>query len=223
MRREDAKIEVLFDLEKTMAGEYLKKFAYPWEVLKGLGELIVELGQSLPQEEYQRVGENIWIHKSVVIPPTVCLTGPMIVGEGSELRHCAYFRGNVLVGKNAVVGNSCEVKNSIIFDGAQTPHYNYIGDSIIGYKSHLGASSLTSNVKSDKALVKIHFEDGDVETGMKKVGAIVGDGTEVGCGSILNPGTIIGKNANIYPLSSVRGCVDANCIYKCQGEIVNKR
>ena len=139
------------------------------------------------------------------------------------MRHCAYFRGNVLVGKNAVVGNSCEVKNSIIFDGAQTPHYNYIGDSIIGYKSHLGASSLTSNVKSDKALVKIHFEDGDVETGMKKVGAIVGDGTEVGCGSILNPGTIIGKNANIYPLSSVRGCVDANCIYKCQGEIVNKR
>ena len=168
MRREDAKVEVLFDLEKTMAGEYLKKFTYPWEALKGLGELIVQLGQSLPQEEYQRVGENIWIHKSVVIPPTVCLTGPMIVGEGSELRHCAYFRGNVLVGKNAVVGNSCEVKNSIIFDGAQTPHYNYIGDSIIGYKSHLGASSLTSNVKSDKALVKIHFEDGDVETGMKK-------------------------------------------------------
>lgn len=223
MDRIDTKIAKLFDPEHTIAKGYLKQFKYPWETLAGLGDYILLLGDTLPREEYRQIGEDIWIHRTVEIPATVSLSGPLIICKNAEIRHCAFFRGKVIVGEGAVIGNSCELKNSIVFDKAQIPHYNYIGDSIIGYKSHMGASSLTSNLKSDKTFIVIHCADGEIETGIKKIGAMIGDGVEVGCGSILNPGTIIGKNSNIYPLSNVRGCVDAGSIYKKQGEIVKKR
>lgn len=222
MKKLETKIAKLYTLSNTIAEEYLKKFKYPWEALEGLGKFIVELGNTLNPNEYRKIGNNVWIHNSVRIPPTVCLAGPLIICENAEIRHCAFFRGKVIVGAGAVIGNSCELKNSIIFNEAQIPHYNYIGDSITGYKSHLGASSLTSNLKSDKTNISIHCTDGDIETGLKKIGAMVGDNVEVGCGSVLNPGTVIGKDSNIYPLSSVRGCVDAKSIYKCQGEVIKK-
>lgn len=216
------RLRELFDMEKTLAGRYLEQYTYPWEVLPHIGEIIKELGKTLDLEEYEHIGEDIWIHKTVKVPPTASLKGPAILGRDVEIRPGAFIRGNVLVGEGSVVGNSTELKNVILFDNVQVPHYNYVGDSILGYKSHMGASSLTSNVKSDKTLVNVHGEDGDIETGLKKFGAAVADFVEVGCGSVLNPGTIVGSHSNIYPLSSVRGCINSHSIYKKEGVIVEK-
>ncbi len=222
MKKEEMRLKELFDMEKTMAGRYLEQYTYPWEVLPHIGEIIKELGKTLDLKEYDHIGEDIWIHKTVKVPPTASLKGPAIFGRDVEIRPGAFIRGNVLVGEGSVVGNSTELKNVILFDNVQVPHYNYVGDSILGYKSHMGASSLTSNVKSDKTLVKVHGEDGDIETGLKKFGAAVADFVEVGCGSVLNPGTIVGSHSNIYPLSSVRGCINSHSIYKKEGVIVEK-
>jgi len=222
MKKEEARICSLFDLEHTIAKELFVRHEYPWEVLDDIGNFILELGPTLPQDIYIKVAENVWIHKDVAAYDNVSITGPAIIDEGSEIRPSAFIRGNVIIGKNCVVGNSCEYKNCVLFDDVQTPHYNYIGDSILGYKSHTGAASLTSNVKSDKQPVKLHFEDEDVETGRKKVGAMIGDHVEVGCGAVLNPGTVLGRNVNIYPLTSVRGTVTENHIVKNNGEIVAK-
>ncbi|MEG0688443.1 MAG: UDP-N-acetylglucosamine pyrophosphorylase [Hungatella sp.] len=223
MKKEQMTIKNLYDTKHSIAGRLMEHYTYPWEILPHIGEMIEAISGMLPENDYNKVGKSIWIHKSVKMPPTSCLQGPAIICEGAEIRTCAFIRGNVIVGAKAVVGNSTELKNVILFDGVQVPHYNYVGDSILGYKSHMGASSLTSNVKSDKTLVKVHAEDGIIETGLKKFGAMLGDQVEVGCGSVLNPGTIIGSNSNIYPLSSVRGCVEANSIYKKEGEIVVKK
>ena len=218
---EQLKIQELYsDLSKTMAKELLESKIYPWEVLPEISAFLVKLGNAL--SEYEKRGEDVWIAKSAKVAPTAYIHGPAIIGKEAEVRHCAFIRGNALVGEGAVVGNSTELKNVILFDKVQVPHYNYVGDSILGYRAHMGAGSITSNVKSDKLLVKVHAEDGDIETGIKKFGAMLGDCVEVGCGSVLNPGTVIGRNCNIYPLSSVRGCVDENSIYKKQGEIAKK-
>ena len=220
---EQLKIKNLFNLDETIAKELLEKYEYPWEVLPKIGEYIIELGSKLPLDVYEKRGENIWIAKSASIAPTVELNGPAIIGENTEVRHCAYIRGNALVGNNVVLGNSAELKNVIFFNKAQTSHYNYVGDSIIGYKAHLAGGAITSNLKSDKTNVNVKFGDKKIETGLRKFGAMLGDEVEVGCGTILNPGTIIGKKSNIYPLSSVRGYVNENSIYKKQGEVVEKR
>lgn len=212
-------IQDLLDLSKTIAAPLFAGKTYPWEALAEIGDFILQLGPTLPAEEYEQRGENIWIARDAKIFDSAYIAGPCIIDHGAELRQCAFVRGNAIVGKNAVVGNSCELKNVVLFDNVQTPHFNYVGDSILGYKSHMGAASLTSNVKSDKKLVVVHTEDGDIETGLKKFGAMLSDHVEVGCGSILNPGTVIGRNTNVYPLSSVRGCVDADSIYKSKGEV----
>lgn len=219
---EALKTKNLYDLTHTKAAGLLEKTEYPWEALAEIGDLILELGASLPEERYEKRGDNVWIAKSARVAPTASITGPAIIGEETEVRHCAFIRGNALVGDGAVVGNSTELKNVIIFDGVQVPHYNYVGDSILGYKSHMGAGSITSNVKSDKMLVEIHTPEGNLYTGRKKIGALLGDFVEVGCGSVLNPGTVVGRNSNIYPLSSVRGFVPADSIYKKQGEVAEK-
>lgn len=219
---EELKIINLFDLTKSLAGDYLKGFTYPWEALAGIGAMLVRLGESLSAEEYEKRGENVWIAKDASVAPTACINGPAIIGKEAEVRHCAFIRGNALVGAGAVVGNSTELKNVILFDKVQVPHYNYVGDSILGYKAHMGAGSITSNVKSDKTLVVIHTGDGDIATGLKKMGAILGDQAEIGCGSVLNPGTIIGRETNVYPLSMVRGVIPAGSIYKKAGEIAGK-
>ncbi len=223
MKLSEMKTTKLYDLGCTMAGSLLEQFDYPWEALPHIGEYIIRLGATLPKKDYDNPHDGIWIHKTAKVAPTAGIIGPVIIGPCAEIRHCAFIRGKVLIGANAVVGNSSELKNVILFDNVQVPHYNYVGDSILGYKAHMGAGSITSNVKSDKKLVKVHAEDGDVEIGMKKFGAMIGDGVEVGCGSVLNPGTVIGANSNIYPLSSVRGCVAANSIYKKQGEVAEKQ
>ena len=215
------KITELYDLTHTLAGEYLSQFAYPWEALKGIKDMILTLGKTLG-EEYTEVSENVWVHKTATVAPTAFLGAPCIIGANTEVRHCAFVRGSALVGENCVVGNSVELKNVILFDNVQTPHYNYVGDSILGYKSHMGAGSITSNVKSDKTLVVIHGEE-EIPTGQKKVGALLGDFVEVGCNSVLNPGTVVGRNSSIYPLSCVRGVVPANSIYKASGKIAAKR
>lgn len=212
----------LFQDKDTIAWELLAKYEYPYEVLPHIGEYIVELGKSLPEDRFEKRGENIWIAKNAVLASTASINGPVIIDEGAEIRHCAFVRGNAIVGKGAVVGNSTELKNVILFDGVQVPHYNYVGDSILGYKSHMGAGSITSNVKSDKTLVEIRCNSGKVKTGLKKMGAVLGSFVEVGCGSILNPGTVVGSHTNVYPLSSVRGYIPANSIYKKQGEVVEK-
>lgn len=217
------KIKELYDLEQTMAKPLLVKFTYPWEVLPNIGAFIKELGATLNEEEYDKIGDDIWIAKSAKVAPSACLNGPCIVGKDAEVRHCAFVRGNALIGEGSVVGNSTELKNVIIFNRVQVPHYNYVGDSILGYKSHMGAGSITSNVKSDKTLVVIKGKDVSIETGMKKVGAMLGDYVEVGCNSVLNPGTVIGRNSNVYPTSMVRGVVPENSIFKKSGEIVEKR
>lgn len=222
MKKNDLAITKLYDLDRTIARPLLERFQYPWEALTEIGGFIKQLGETLPEAEYDHPQTDVWIHKTAKVAPTACLTAPLIVCEGAEIRHCAFIRGNAIVGAGAVVGNSTELKNVILFDGVQVPHYNYVGDSILGYKAHMGAGSITSNVKSDKCLVAVHTEEGDIETGRKKFGAMIGDLVEVGCGSILNPGTVIGREASIYPLSSVRGCVDANSIYKKAGEIALK-
>jgi len=222
MKKNQMTIKALYDTSKSIAGSMMEAYTYPWEVLPHIGEMVKILGAALPTEEYDCPGESIWIHKSVEVAVTATIKGPVIIGPKTEVRPGAFIRGNVLVGEGAVVGNSTELKNVILFDGVQVPHYNYVGDSILGYKAHTGAGAITSNVKSDKKLVKVHAEDGDIETGLKKFGAMLGDHVEVGCGSVLNPGTVIGPNSNVYPLSSVRGTVNPNSIYKREGVIVEK-
>ena len=219
---EDCKILNLYNLDETIAKVLIEKYTYPWEVLPHIEEFILELGKSLNKGEYEQIGENVWIHKSAKVYKSAYIGENCIICEGAEVRHCAFIRKNAIIGKNAVVGNSTELKNVILFNNVQVPHYNYVGDSILGYKSHMGAGSITSNVKSDKKLIVIKNGDEKIETGMKKIGAMLGDNVEVGCGSVLNPGTIIGKNTNIYPLSSVRGVVKTNSIYKNKSEIVTK-
>ena len=216
-------INDLFDLTHTQAGEYLKQFTYPWEALAGIGDFILELGARLDREEYEERAEHVWVHKSAKVFPSAYLGAPCIIGPGTEVRHCAFIRGNALVGAGCVVGNSVELKNVILFDGVQTPHYNYVGDSILGYKSHMGAGSITSNVKSDKTEVVVKTAQGALPTGTKKVGAMLGDRVEVGCNSVLNPGTVIGRNSSIYPVSCVRGTVPENSIYKDKDHIEAKR
>ena len=215
------RISELYDLTHTHAADYLKQFAYPWEALKGIKDMIVQLGETLG-DDYDMVAPQVWVHKTAKVAPTAYLGAPCIIGAGTEVRHCAFIRGAALVGENCVVGNSVELKNVILFDNVQTPHYNYVGDSILGYKSHMGAGSITSNVKSDKTLVVIHGDE-PMETGQKKVGAMLGDFVEIGCNSVLNPGTVIGRNSSVYPLSCVRGTVPANSIYKSGGVIVAKK
>ena len=213
----------LLDLSHTMAGAYLEGFTYPWEALEGIKEMILALGESLPAGEYDQVAPQVWVHKTATVAPTAYLGAPCIIGAETEVRHCAFIRGSALVGKKCVVGNSVELKNVILFDNVQTPHYNYVGDSILGYKSHMGAGSITSNVKSDKTLVTVKNGEERLETGRKKFGAILGDGVEVGCNSVLNPGTVLGRGASVYPTSCVRGCVPAGHIYKDKDHIVLRR
>lgn len=215
-------IKDLFDLTHTIAGDYLAGFTYPWEALAGIKELILELGPKLG-DEYEEVQPEVWVHKTANVFPSAYLGSPCIVGANTEVRHCAFVRGSAIIGENCVVGNSVELKNVILFDNVQTPHYNYVGDSILGYKSHMGAGSITSNIKSDKSLVVIKNGDEVVETGRKKVGAMLGDFVEVGCNSVMNPGTVIGRNSNVYPVSSVRGVVPADSIVKTGGVVVHKR
>ena len=216
-------IENLLDLNETIAAKLFDGKTYPWEVLPEIGAFIVELGKTLNAEEYDCVNENIWIAKSAKVAPTACVNGPAIIGKDAEVRHCAFIRGNAIVGEGAVVGNSTELKNVVLFNKVQVPHYNYVGDSVLGFKAHMGAGSICSNVKSDKKLVVVKYSDQAIETGIKKFGAMLGDNVEVGCGSVLNPGTVIGRNSNVYPLSPVRGCVPANHIYKSRTEVVEKQ
>ena len=220
---DNLKNEVLFShMDETIAAGIFEGKTYPWEVLADIGAFILELGKTLSADEYDRQGEDVWIARSARVFPTAYIHGPAIIGKNAEVRHCAFIRGNAIVGEDAVVGNSTELKNVLLFNKVQVPHYNYVGDSILGFKSHMGAGSITSNVKSDKTLVTITTEYGKVETGLKKMGAILGDEVEVGCNSVLNPGTIVGKHSNIYPLSMVRGYVAAESIYKKKGEIADK-
>ena len=213
----------LYDLTHTLAADYLRQFTYPWEALSGIKAMIAALGEALPESEYRQVSPQVWVHKTAAVAPTAYLGAPCIIGAGTEVRHCAFVRGSTLVGANCVVGNSVELKNVILFDNVQTPHYNYVGDSILGYRAHMGAGSITSNVKSDKTLVVVRSESEAVETGLKKMGAMLGDFVEVGCNSVLNPGTVIGRGSQIYPLSSVRGLVPANSIYKARGQVISRR
>lgn len=222
MKIKETKIRELYDLSHTIAGEYLEQYEFPWEILPHIGEIIRELGKKLPEEEYEYRDGDVWIHKSVKVAPTASITGPAIIGKDTEIRQCAFIRGSALVGEGAVVGNSTELKNVILFNKVQVPHYNYVGDSVLGYKAHMGAGSITSNVKSDKKLVVVKGDGEELETGLKKFGAMLGDEVEVGCGSVLNPGTVVGPHSNIYPLSSVRGVVPADSIFKNSKEIVKK-
>lgn len=220
---ERLKITSLYNLGETIASPLLERAEYPWQVLGKISDFITEIGPTLDPEKFRRIGEDIWVAKSADIFDSAYLHGPLIIDENAQVRHCAFIRGSAIVGKNAVVGNSTELKNSILFNCVQTPHYNYIGDSILGYKSHTGAGVITSNLKSDKSLVTVLLEGERVETGVKKFGAMLGDNVEVGCNSVLNPGTVVGRNTNIYPLSPVRGYVPENSIYKNQNNIVTKR
>ena len=219
---ENAKIINLYDLEETIAGEYLAQFTYPWEALKGIADFIRELGPTLDPDKFEKRGEDIWVAKSAKVAPTACLNGPLIIDEDAEIRHCAFVRGSAVVGKGSVVGNSTELKNDIIFNSVQVPHYNYVGDSILGYKSHMGAGSITSNVKSLVVVKDKYDSKEEIETGLKKFGAMLGDYVEVGCNSVLNPGTVIGRHSNIYPLSRVRGVIPADSIFKDQDHVVKK-
>jgi len=222
MKMEACKISNMYTLSETIAAGLFEGAEYPWEVLPKIHDFILELGKSLPADKFEKIGEDIWIAKSATVAPTACLNGPLIVDEEAEIRHCAFVRGNAIVGKGAVVGNSTELKNVVLFNKVQVPHYNYVGDSVLGFKSHMGAGSITSNVKSDKTLVVVKSADEKIETGLKKMGAMLADHVEVGCNSVLNPGTVIGRNSNIYPTSCVRGCIPANSIYKNEKEIVEK-
>lgn len=221
----NAKIANLYDLKETIAGEYLAQYTYPWEALKGIADFIRQLGPTLDPEKYEQRGEDIWVAKNAKVAPTACLNGPLIIDEEAEIRHCAFVRGSAIVGKGSVVGNSTELKNVILFNTVQVPHYNYVGDSILGHKSHMGAGSITSNVKSDKTLVVVkdcYDTKEEIATGLKKMGAMLGDNVEVGCNSVLNPGTVIGRNTNIYPLSRVRGVIPGNSVFKDKDNVVQK-
>ena len=211
----------LFDFSHSLAGQWLSGFEYPWQALSGIKDFILALGPALG-EDYIETAPRVWVHKTATVAPTAYLGAPCIIGANTEIRHCAFVRGSALIGEGCVVGNSVEIKNAILFDGVQTPHYNYVGDSILGYKSHMGAGSVTSNVKSDKTLVTVHHEGGRIGTGLKKFGAMLGDHVEVGCNAVLNPGTVIGRNSSVYPTSCVRGVVPARCIHKNSGEIIEK-
>ena len=213
----------LYDLTKTAASPLLEKFEYPWEAISGIKDFIIGLGQTLDPAVYEKKGENVWIAKSATVAPSALINGPCIIMEDAEVRHCAFVRGSALIGRRALLGNSCEIKNAILFDGAQIPHFNYIGDSIVGYKSHFGAGSITSNIKSDKTNIVIRFGEKSMETGLRKIGGIVGDNVEIGCNAVLCPGTVIGKNSNVYPLVRVRGVIPANSICKDAGVVVTKR
>lgn len=219
---ENITIENLYDLKETIAADLFTEAEYPWEVLPRIHDFILELGKRLPEEIYEKRGEDIWVAKSAKVAPTACLNGPLIIDEEAEVRHCAFVRGNAIVGKGAVVGNSTELKNVVLFNKVQVPHYNYVGDSVLGFKSHMGAGSITSNVKSDKTLVVVKNGEEKIETGLKKMGAMLGDHVEVGCNSVLNPGTVIGRNSNVYPTSCVRGVIPAGHIFKRPGEVVKK-
>ena len=219
---ETCKIKNLYNLKETIAKDLFEGAVYPWEVLPKISDFIKKLGATLSEEEYEKRGEDIWIAKSATVAPTAYIHGPAIIGKEAEVRHCAFIRGNAIVGEGAVVGNSTELKNVVLFNKVQVPHYNYVGDAVLGYKSHMGAGSICSNVKSDKKLVVVKDGEEKIETGLKKFGAMLGDHVEVGCGSVLNPGTVIGRNSNIYPLSPVRGCIPADSIYKNAAEIVKK-
>ena len=216
-------ISQMYSLEETIAAELFQGVTYPWEVLPKIHDFIISLGKNLPKEIFEERGENIWVAKSAKVAPTACLNGPLIIDEEAEVRHCAFIRGNAIVGKGAVVGNSTELKNVVLFNKVQVPHYNYVGDSILGYKAHMGAGSITSNVKSDKTLVVVKGDNICMETGLKKMGAMLGDRVEVGCNSVLNPGTVIGKDSNIYPTSCVRGVIPANHIFKNKDNVVCKQ
>ncbi len=216
---EELTIEKNYDLTQTIAADIFAGVTYPWEVLSAIGSFIKKLGEQLEGEEYKRIGEDVWIAKSAKVAPTAYIGGPAIIGKEAEIRHGAYIRGNAIVGEGAVVGNSTELKNVILFNKVQVPHYNYVGDSVLGYKAHMGAGAITSNVKSDKTLVTISNQGEKLETGLKKMGAMLGDNVEIGCNSVLNPGTVIGKGSHVYPLSMVRGFVPAGAIYKKQGEV----
>lgn len=215
-------ISNLYTLEETIAADLFEGAVYPWELLPKISGFILELGDKLPVDRFTRVKENVWVANTAKVAPTACINGPAIIDEDAEIRHCAFIRGNAIVGKGAVVGNSTELKNVILFNKVQVPHYNYVGDSILGFKSHMGAGSITSNVKSDKTLVVVRDGKEQIETGMKKFGAMLGDNVEVGCNSVLNPGTVIGRNTNVYPASMVRGCIPEGSIYKKRGEVVEK-
>lgn len=216
-------IQEMYDLKETIAAELFNGVTYPWEVLPKIHDFIIALGEKLPEDVYEKRGENIWVARNAKVAPTVCLNGPLIIDEEAEVRHCAFVRGNVIVGKGAVVGNSTELKNVVLFNKVQVPHYNYVGDSVLGFKAHMGAGSITSNVKSDKTLVVVKGQNINIETGLKKMGAMLGDRVEVGCNSVLNPGTVIGRDSNVYPTSCVRGVVPANSIFKAQDNIVLKK
>lgn len=216
-------IHDLYDLDHTLAKDYLAQFTYPWEALKGIKDFIIALGETLDKNEYEEVSEHVWVHKSATVFSSAYLGAPCIIGPRTEVRQCAFIRGSALVGADCVVGNSTELKNVILFDHVQTPHYNYVGDSILGYYSHTGAGAITSNVKSDKKLIVIHNGDGQIETGLKKIGAMLGDYVEVGCNSVLNPGTVIGRHSNVYPTSCVRGVIPEASIFKNDGTIIKKR
>lgn len=216
-------IENLYDLNETIAAPLFEGAVYPWELLPKISDFIKKLGASLPTDQYTQIKENVWVSNSATIAPTAYIGGPAIIDDEAEIRHCAFIRGNAIIGKGAVVGNSTELKNVILFNKVQVPHYNYVGDSILGFKAHMGAGSITSNVKSDKTLVTVKDGEEGIETGLKKFGAMLGDHVEIGCNSVLNPGTVIGRNTNVYPTSMVRGCIPAGSIYKKRGEIVIKR
>ena len=223
---ENAKISNLYDLSQTIAGEYLSQFTYPWEALAGISDFIRKIGPTLDPEKFEQRGEDIWVAKSAKVFPSAYLGGPLIIDEDAEIRHCAFIRGSAVVGKGSVVGNSTELKNVIIFNSVQVPHYNYVGDSVLGYKSHMGAGSITSNVKSDKTLVVVkdcYDTKEEIETGLKKFGAMLGDYVEVGCNSVLNPGTVIGRHSNIYPVSRVRGVIPYESIFKDKDNVINKK
>lgn len=219
---EQLTVKELYNLHETIAKDIFEDVIYPWEVLPKISEFIVDLGKCLPEEEYEKRGENIWVAKSAKVAPTASITGPAIIDKNADVRHCAFIRGNAIVGENAVVGNSTELKNVILFNRVQVPHYNYVGDSILGHRAHMGAGAITSNVKADKKTVTINTPNGKIETGLRKCGAMLGDGVDVGCGSVFNPGVVVGRNSNIYPLSMVREYVPANSIYKKRGEVAEK-
>lgn len=219
---EECKIKNLYNLDETIAKVLLEKYVYPWEVLPHISEFILEIGKTLPDDEYKKVGENVWIHKSADVYESAFINGPAIICANAEIRHCAFIRGNAIVGEGATVGNSTELKNVILFNEVETPHYNYVGDSILGYKAHMGAGSITSNIKSDRKNIIVRNKSEQIETGMRKIGAMLGDNVEVGCNTVLNPGSIVGKNTNIYPLSAVRGVIQENSVYKNKNEVVIK-
>ena len=222
MKESELQVKNLFDLKQTLAAVWLESLEYPWEILPKIKAMIVELGAKLPKTEYEQIAETIWVAKTALIAPSAALNGPLIIGHETEVRHCAYIRGNALIGEGCVVGNSTELKNVILMNQVQVPHYNYVGDSVLGFKAHMGAGSITSNVKSDKSPVTVRIGEEKIETGLKKFGALLGDRVEIGCNSVLNPGSIVGRSSHVYPLSMVRGVVPPNSIYKTAGEIVTR-